>query len=207
MRNDPGHWAEYLSRQGERPIRELCRRAMTLAGPGAGRTAIDLGCGAGRETKALLDDGWRVLAHDSEPGTEPRLLRAVGGRHEALGVRVCAFENLTTLPGADLIHASYSLPYQQRPSFDRLWTLMRSNLRPGGRLAVNLFGDHDSWAGDQGMTFLREHEVRSLLDGLEIEHWDEEDAPGEAFSGPKHWHVFTVIARNSAAAGLTGDGR
>jgi hypothetical protein len=37
--------------------------------------------------------------------------------------------------------------------------------------------------------------VRALFDGLTIEHWDCEDAPGQAFSGPKHWHVFHVIAR------------
>jgi hypothetical protein len=71
---------------------------------------------------------------------------------------------------------------------------MRAALRPGGRLAVDLFGPHDSWAGDQAMTFLGEAAVHTLFDGLEIEHWHEEDAPGMAYSGPKHWHVFEVIA-------------
>ncbi|MEU4693092.1 class I SAM-dependent methyltransferase [Actinoplanes sp. NPDC023714] len=160
------------------------------------RVAVDLGCGAGRETAALLTDGWRVFAHDSEPGTELRLLRTLGGRHPALTVRVCAFEDLSELPAADLIYAGYSLPYQTRTSFDRLWTLVRAALRPGARLAVNLFGERDSWSGDPTMTFLSEGDLRALLTGLEVEHWHEEDAPGPAFSGPKHWHVFDVIARN-----------
>jgi hypothetical protein len=99
------------------------------------------------------------------------------------------------LPAADLVHAGYALPFQPRDSFDRLWTIVRSALRPGGRIAVDLFGDRDSWAAEPGMTFLSEPEVRALFDGLTIEHWDCEDAPGQAFSGPKHWHVFHVIAR------------
>ncbi|BBH65886.1 methyltransferase [Actinoplanes sp. OR16] len=214
-RAEPGHWAAYNSRQFGRPVRELCLRAMALADrpsdadagslrPAAGtehrsageRVAVDLGCGAGRETAALLSEGWSVLAHDSEPDTEARILRTVGGIHSALTVRVCAFEELSPLPDADLVYAGYSLPFQTRTSFDRTWSLIRAALRPGARLAVNVFGERDSWAADPAMTFLPENELRTLLDGLEIEHWHEEDAPGPAFSGPKHWHVFDVIARN-----------
>src|SRR5688500_4932830 len=99
-RHTTGHWARYNSGQTTRPVRDLCRRAMTLAGPGNGRTAIDLGCGAGRETRALLDAGWRVLAIDNEPGTEALLLRAIGGRHPALTVRTSGFEDLSSLPEA-----------------------------------------------------------------------------------------------------------
>ena len=36
-------------------------------GAGAGRMAIDLGCGDGTDTLALLDRGWSVLAVDIEP--------------------------------------------------------------------------------------------------------------------------------------------
>lgn len=194
MRTDE-HWAAYNSRQAVRPVRDSCRRAMAIAGPGAGRTAVDLGCGAGRETRALLDAGWRVLAIDGEPGTEARLLRTIGGRHAALEIKTSKFQELYDLPDADLVYAGYSLPFQVRPDFDRVWTLIRASLRPGGRIAVDLFGDRDSWAGQPGLTFLTEPEARALFDGLTIEHWDTEDEPGRAFSGPKHWHVHHVIAQ------------
>jgi hypothetical protein len=45
------------------------------------------------------------------------------------------------------------------------------------------------------MTFHTEGQVRAMLDGLEIEYFHEQDEDGEAASGPKHWHVFTVIVR------------
>ena len=50
------------------------------------------------------------------------------------------------------------------------------------------------------MTFHSADQARALLDGLEIVHWDEEDADGTAYTGPKHWHVFHVVARRPAEA-------
>ncbi|KUL31513.1 class I SAM-dependent methyltransferase [Actinoplanes awajinensis] len=189
--NSNEHWALYNARQSERDVRATCRRAMELAGPGAGRTAVDLGCGAGRETRALLESGWRVTAFDGDP----TMLSAVDQPHPALTARRLSFEQITELPDTDLIHAAYALPWQDRPHFDRLWTMIRSALRPGGWIAVDLFGVRDSWAGAPGMTFLTETEAKSLADGLTVEHWHEEDELGAASSGPKHWHVFQLIAR------------
>jgi trans-aconitate methyltransferase len=186
------HWATYNAGQGGRPPRELLRRALALTGPGRGRMAIDLGCGAGIETRALLDAGWRVLAIDGEPGTPARLHRTIGGHSPRLTISTLPYADLTALPPAELIYAGYSLPHQNRASFDRLWSLVR---RAHPRyLAVNLFGVHDSWASDPDMTFLTASETRALADGLTVVHWHEEDAVGPAFSGPKHWHVFDLIA-------------
>ncbi len=185
------HWARYNADQTTRAVRETCRRAMALAGPGSGRTAVDLGCGAGRETRALLDDGWHVVAYDSEP----TLLAAVDRAHPALTAHTLSFEDIPALPAADLIHAAYALPFQSRASFDRLWALIRESLRPGGLVAVDLFGVNDAWADRPNMTFLTAAEATALAAGLTVEHWHEQDEMGPAYSGPKHWHVFELIAR------------
>lgn len=37
--------------------------------------------------------------------------------------------------------------------------------------------------------------MRALFEGLEIMSFNEEDEDGQADSGPKHWPVFDVIAR------------
>ena len=167
---------------------------MALAGPGAGRVAIDLGCGAGRETRALLEDGWQVVAYDSEP----TMLAAADRTHPALTAHELSFEQIPDLPPADLIHASYALPFQSRESFDRLWTLIRASLRHGGLIAVNIFGINDAWSGAPNMTFLTAEEAEALATDLTIEHWHEQDEVGPAFSGSKHWHVFSIIARRPA---------
>jgi hypothetical protein len=52
-----------------------------------------------------------------------------------------------------------------------------------------------SWASDPDMTFQDARAAKELFEGLEVESFEEEEEDGEAFDGPKHWHVFHVIAR------------
>jgi len=198
---DGQHWADYNDAQSGRPVRELCAELIGRAGPGEGRRAVELGCGAGIETRALLEAGWRVHAIDSAPGTAERVLTTTGAV-DRLTIEVRDFALLDELPPADLVYSGYSLQYLAPEDFDALWRKVRASLRPGGWLAVNLLGDRDEWAGTADETFLDEASVRRLVDGLEVVKFDEEDADGPAWSGTKHWHVFHVIARSRPAEAL-----
>jgi SAM-dependent methyltransferase len=111
-----------------------------------------------------------------------------------LQTQVAKFEEVN-LPPADLIHASYSIPFCHPDHFPELWEKIANALKPGGRFAGQFFGVHDSWANEPDMTFHTEAQVRAMLQNFETEYFHEEDADGHAASGPKHWHVFTVIAR------------
>lgn len=208
----------YNDDQAGRPVRQLCTDVVAMAAsagerpldPGAaGPLALDLGCGAGVETAALLRAGWRVHAIDSAPGTAERVLRTVeqtsssvdrGLGAAGLTVEVADLRELASLPGADLVHAGYALPYLPPDDFARVWSLIRRSLRPGGWLAVDLLGDRDSWAGTPDETFLDEASVRGLLTGLDVLRFEVEDADGPAYRGSKHWHVFHVIARARLSA-------
>ncbi len=189
-------WTDYNAAQARRSVRQLCLDAMALAGPGNGRQAIDLGCGAGKETLAMLNDGWRVHAVDSLPDTRERMLAtvpaAVAGR---LSVGVSPFEDLGSLPAAHLIHASYSLPFIHPDKFGGFWAVSLNALRHSGIVAVNLFGDRDSWADVPGWNFHTRAEARQLFENLEILKFEVFDADGQSFRGPKHWHIFDVIGR------------
>jgi trans-aconitate methyltransferase len=189
-------WTEYNAAQAERSVRPLCLGAMALAGPGNGRLAIDLGCGSGKETRALLNDGWRVHAVDSLPDTRERMLAVVPAAVVGqLSVEVSPFEELGSLPEADLILASYSLPFIHPERFGRVWRMLRASLGRGGMIAVNLFGERDSWADIPEWNFHTEADARGLFRGLEICKFEVYDADGQSFRGPKHWHIFDVIAR------------
>jgi hypothetical protein len=191
------HWATYNDDQRNRRPRPLCEELVALAGNGEGRQALDIGCGAGVETSTLLRAGWRVHAIDSAPGTHDRVLQTVGEDYgDDLTIEAMDLSARAELPAADLTYAGYSLPFLAPHDFRRMWTAIRDSLRPGAWLAVNLFGERDSWASNPGGTFLAETGVRALFDGLDIMRFAEEDAPGNSYSGPKHWHVFDVIARH-----------
>jgi len=46
------------------------------------------------------------------------------------------------------------------------------------------------------MTFLERTEAEAMLDGLDVEMFEEEEADGVTPRGKaKHWHIFHVVAR------------
>ena len=164
-------------------------------GAGQDRLAIDLGCGEGTDALELLARGWLVTAVDAE-AAGLALLRARIPPSAAERVRVlCASFAEAELPCAQLIHAGFSLPFCPPQEFPALWARIRQALAAGGVFAGQLFGIRDSWADDPDMTFHTRHQVEVLLDGLDILRLEETERDGHAFSGPKHWHTFDILAR------------
>jgi SAM-dependent methyltransferase len=188
-------WSDYYKKIEGRQPRQLLLDALEKFSTGTSLHAIDLGCGDGTESIVLLSRGWNVLAVDGEPAGIKRLTDKVPQEAQAhLQTQVAKFEEVM-LTHADLIHASYSIPFCHPDQFPTLWKKIANALNSGGRFAGQFFGVRDTWANNKDMTFHTEAQVRAMLDGLEIEYFHEQDEDGEAASGPKHWHVFTVIAR------------
>jgi SAM-dependent methyltransferase len=188
-------WAEYYKWSSNRQPRPMLLEACERLGTGAGRVAVDLGCGSGTDTLALLDRDWSVMAVDREPVGLARLKTRIPVRHAAQIRVVCAAFADVSIPRAHLVYAGFSLPFCAPRHFPDLWIRIRQALLPGGIFAGQLFGIHDSWAGNPDMTFNNPEEVRGLLRGLEILKLDEIEHDGEAFNGPKHWHMYDILAR------------
>lgn len=196
--NTGGSWDDYYRAHNARPPHALLLEALELSGPPTKepRHAVDLGCGGGNEARHLLLTGWHVLAIDAEQDAIDRLEAGTPEDHRPrLSARVALFQELT-LPKADLIHSAFSMPFCPPEHFARFWETVRSSLEPGGRFVGQFFGPRDTWASEPDMTFHSREQVESLLDRLEVEKLVEEEHDRPAFSGPKHWHIFHVIARN-----------
>ena len=159
--------------------------------------AVDLGCGAGRDSLELLRRGWRVLAVDAHPEALRRL------RAQATNLQLAA--RLQTLqssfeaaswPATRLLNASFALPFCAPDCFDDLWRRIVASLDGGGRFSGQLFGDRDEWADSRELTFHTRTEVEALLGGFDLERFDEIEEDGQtALGGPKHWHLFHIVAR------------
>ena len=198
MTQEDDGWKDYYQKIKGRPPRQLLLDALACFNNDLEedrRFAIDLGCGDGTETALLLERGWDVLAIDGEPASIEYLLAKVPEEGRAhLRTQVTKFENVTLAP-ADLIHASFSLPFCRTEHFDTFWAKIVDAVKPGGRFAGQFFGVRDSWADSDDMTFHTEDQVRNMFESFVIESFHEQDEDGSSASGPKHWHVFTVIAR------------
>lgn len=193
-------WSKFYEAMEGRSTRPLFDEAISLFdAAGEAGVAVDLGCGDGAETVALLRRGWSVVAMDSEAQAIDLLRAAVPvGLERQLTAAVSRLEDFE-IPPCDFAYAGASLPFCSPDGFESMWARLRAALRPGGRLAVNLFGPNDTWAVNPDMTFHSRAEVDRLLAGLEIEALRENETDGVAVSGPKHWHLFEIIARQPQA--------
>lgn len=196
--NQEDSWKAYYQKVEKRPPRELFIALMQAraAEPQPPGMAIDLGCGDGTETFAMLEAGWSVLAVDQSPDAIQRVEQGAHPSHRArLQTQQASFDR-AVLPPADLIYAGLSLPFCPPGLFPEVWQKVREALRPGGRIAAHLFGVRDSWASRADMTFLTSEQVQEMLAGLDVAllREAEEDRPS-AFEAMKHFHYFEVIAR------------
>lgn len=196
-------WHGYYAAQTGRATRPVFDEAMALLGEaqaGDVRMAVDLGCGDGTESLALLSRGWRVLAVDQEAEAIGLLRARVPAEHaKRLETRQMGFEALDW-PPCELVYAGYSLPFIAPAHCEAVLARLTAALRPGGRLAGQLFGDRDSWRVKPAMSFQTRAQALALLAPLELEVFREREEDGNSFSGPKHWHIFDVIARKPDTA-------
>ena len=190
-------WAAYYEKLRDRPPRRTLLAALDAFGETpADALAIDLGCGDGRDAIELLRRGWKVIAVDAEA----EALRQLQARPLPPGsdvMPVAARLEEVPLPiGLSLVNSSFAMPLCEPDAFRRLWQRIHEALPSGGRFSGQWYGPRDSWAGRPGITFLECNQAMALLDGLEIEMFEEEEADSVTPRGnPKHWHIFHIVAR------------
>lgn len=196
----PRKWSNYYKAVANRPPRETLVTALTNFErdilQAESKIAIDLGCGDGRDTVELLRRGWNVTAIDGEQEAITRLLQRSDIDTKFLQTRIDQFENIELPLKADLINASFSLPFCNPNNFPDLWHKIISSLIPGSRFSGHLFGNKDSWAANSTINHHTMSDVQLLLQPFQIELLKEEEHPGKtALGNEKYWHLFHIVAR------------
>jgi len=192
-------WPGYFAVTQGRPPRDTLLEALNrFSSEPADRTrsAVDLGCGEGRDTAELLRRGWKDRAIDGHPeGIQRLVARDDLAYPERLNTQLAAMERVE-LPRCDLLNASFSLPFCQPDHFDALWARIVEAIEPGGRFAGQLFGDRDDWASIEDRSHHTRSQVEALLTPFEVETLKEEERDGQDCTGAgKHWHAFHIVAR------------
>ena len=184
-------WKDFYKYTRDRPPWPLLVQAVSLLAHK--ERALDLGSGAGRDTRYLLEQGFQVTAVDSDAHAITILATFP---QERLRIVQSSFVDFA-FGTYDLINAHYALPFVAKSRFDEVVARVKQALQPGGIFVGQFFGIHDEWnTPGREMTFLTREEAEEALQGLEIVEFREEDLDSHVADGsPKHWHAFHIIAR------------
>jgi SAM-dependent methyltransferase len=97
-----------------------------------GAAVLDLGCGTGRDTSALIEAGMKVTAIDGSPEMAEQAERRIG-----IPVRVALFEDLDDIDAFDGIWANASLLHVPRTGLPDVLKRVYRALKPNAVLHAN----------------------------------------------------------------------
>jgi tellurite methyltransferase len=187
-------WENFYKFTKDKPPWPLLVKAVSLLS--SKEYALDLGCGAGRDTRFLLDQGFAVTAVDSDPHVIALLADFPQDHLHAVSSSFEAFEFETY----DLVNSQFALPFMTKEHFHLVFDRIKRALNPGGIFVGQFFGVNDEWnIPENRMTFFTRVQAEDELKGLKVFEFREEDVDGHLADGtPKHWHVFHIIAQKGS---------
>lgn len=196
--SEPGDKArKYYERTSDRAPSFLLTRAVKIYAKDTGE-ALDLGCGAFRDTKYLLLIGFSVTAVDKRSLVRDYAENLPSDRFRLNIADIKDFDY--GIRNYDLINAHFSIPFNSKNDVRDIFSKIKRSLKPGGMFVGNLLGLNDEWYGDADKSFHTLQEARELVEGLEIIELSEIEKDGSTADGkPKHWHFIDVIAQKPTA--------
>lgn len=140
-----------------------------------GGLILDAGCGSGRDSKAFLQQGYRVEAFDATAE-----MAKLASQHTGLSVKQMTFSDVDTVNRYDGIWCCASLLHVSAAELPDAMAKLARALKPGGIWYVSFkYGDGERVKDGRRFTDLNEQGLNTLLAGLAgitlVGHWITED--------------------------------
>lgn len=179
----------FLKSTKNKPPSKLLVEALPFVSHTTGR-ALDLGCGAFKDSVFLLEKGFIVDAVDNAENVS-----ALAPQHDGLTFYQQSFSEFTfNEVYYDLVNAQFSLPFTSPDTFTVVWDKIVSSLLSGGVFAGQFFGPEDGFTDCSEMTFLDRQAVENLFTSFTVRTFVESKRTSKTATGhDKFRHIFDVI--------------
>jgi SAM-dependent methyltransferase len=188
-------WEEYYeTTQDAEPHQNVVMFLRKNRKPGI---AVDLGCGAGRDTVLLLKHGWTVVSYDINNNAQ-YILERITPEERSRFTFVKSRHQDAEIPKCDLVVANDSMHYLSKEEFKTIIDKIYDSLNPNGDFIAEFLGNKDDWAkNDPDNAFISLKELREIMGNrFEIEAFREHEVDKPTLEGEqKHWHTVSVITR------------
>ena len=185
MTNDWSEWYDLTRAQA--PSQLLVQALSYINKTGK---VIDIGGGALKDTKYLLEKGFDVTVIDQSPLLEKEVSEIKGDRLHPI---ITSFEDFEFPPDEYILaSAMHSLSYCDPKHFERVITNIKSSLKSGGIFCGDMYDSYDDWSRSIPRSYQTEVEAKNYLKDMEILFFEEEETEE---GRTKHWRIFNFIAR------------
>ncbi len=198
------HDQKYQEKSKNKEPAELAKKLLPFIPPHL--KILDLGAGAGKDSRFFVDNGHSVTAIDRETTVISEAMENQDGLYsQSISVIKGDFYNMS-LSNCDVIYANYSLPFCATSDFPLKWLNLDSQVKVGTIVAYIFFGKNDDWKNStEKFTFHSKEDVKNLLDQYEILHIEDKKYNGSSMrpSGEiveKHWNIIELIAQKTSQA-------
>ena len=188
-------WEEYYeTTQDAEPHQNVVMFLRKNRKPGI---AVDLGCGAGRDTVLLLKHGWTVVSYDINNNAQ-YILERITPEERNRFTFVKARHQDAEIPKCDLVVANDSMHYLSKDEFKAVVNKIYDSLNPNGDFIAEFLGNKDDWAkNDPNNAYISLKELKEIMGNrFEFEAFREHEFDKPTLEGEqKHWHTVSVITR------------
>ena len=141
---------------------------------------LDLGAGAGRDSRFFQSKGFQVTALDASEG-----LAKQAADHLGLAIRVGRYEELNDKEAFDAIWASASLLHATRESLPDIFRRVHAALVPGGLFYASFKVRNEDWIDKFGRFFcaMDKQRLESLLSDTRFEIIELDESQGSRIEG------------------------
>jgi tellurite methyltransferase len=186
--NDKIDWSDWYNHTRVQPPYDLLNKALSYV-KNMGK-ALDVGGGALKDTRYLLEKGFDVTVIDKSPLLEKEAEKIKSDR---LHTYVTSFENFD-FPVNEYVLASamHSLSYCEPEHFNRVFINIKSSLKKGGIFCGHLYDTYDEWSKGINRAYQTANGAKELLKDMDVILFQEEETEGDH---TKHWRIYDFIAR------------